>query len=280
MISGWRPSACNSTARSTVEEKDKIETKTQRTTVPFPLPLDPSRPVLDHQVRHDVLLQADTPKVGTVLRFVAEADDRCARGAQTGRSGVLALQVVSPDELFYEILIRQRAERTKFLAVLETVDKQTPVLAGNPTADDFLRVMRDQHSGSRQLDQIAGRIADTLQEMKLNQIGSPKSHRLLQEGVIDPMRALTAGSMNQLRGVLQALAGAASNPGANKEAARRLHGEVVTKMRNILEQMSQWESFVDVVNQVAEVIRMEQKVLQATEKARETRTQEVFDDKP
>ncbi len=115
---------------------------------------------------------------------------------------MLALQVVSPDELFYEILIRQRAERTKFLAVLETVEKQTPVLAGNPTADDFLRVMRDQHSGSRQLDQIAGRIADTLQEMKLNQIGSPKSHRLLQEGVIDPMRAFTAGPMNQLRGML------------------------------------------------------------------------------
>jgi hypothetical protein len=265
---------------TTVEEKDKIETKTQRTTVPFPLPLDPSRPVLDHQVRHDVLLQTNAPKVGTVLRFVAEADDQCPRGAQTGRSGVLALQVVSPDELFYEILIRQRAERTKFLTALEIVDKQTPVLAGNPTADDFLRVMRDQHSGSRQLDQIAGRITETLQEMKLNQIGSPKSHRLLQEGVIDPIRALTAGSMNELRRILQALTGSASSPGANKEAARRLHTEVVTKMRDILEQMSQWESFVDVVNQVAEVIRMEQKVLQATEKARETRTQEVFDDKP
>jgi hypothetical protein len=116
--------------------------------------------------------------------------------------------------------------------------------------------------------------------MKLNQIGSPKSHRLLQEGVIDPMRALTAGPMNQLRGVLQTLTGAASSPGATREVARRLHGEVVTKMRNILEQMSQWESFVDVVNQVAEVIKMEQKVLQATEKARESRTQELFDDKP
>ena len=264
----------------TVEVKDKIETKTQRTTVPFPLPLDPSRPILDHQVRHDVLLQTNVPAVGTVLRFVAEADDQCGRGAQTGRSGVLALHVVSPDELFYEILLRQRAERTKFLTVLEMVDKQTPVLAANPTADDFVRVMREQHSASRQLDQIAGRIADTLQEMKLNQIGSTKSHRLLQEGVIDTIRALTAGSMNQLRGMLQALTGGASSPGANKEAARRLHTEVVTKMRDFLEQMSQWESFVDVVNQVAEVIRMEQKVLQATEKARETRTQEVFDDKP
>ena len=153
-----------------------------------------------------MLLQSSPPKVGTVLRFVGEADDRCARGAQTGRSSVLALQVVSPDELFYEILVRQRAERTKFLAVIEAAEKQSPVLAGNPASEDYLQVMRQLHSGSRQLDQIAGRIADTLQEMTLNQIGSPKSHRLLQEGVIDPLRALTAGPMTQLRGMLQTLA--------------------------------------------------------------------------
>ena len=41
-------------------------------------------------------------------------------------------------------------------------------------------------SGARQLELIAGRVADTLQEMKLNQVGSPKSHRLLQDGVIEP----------------------------------------------------------------------------------------------
>jgi hypothetical protein len=263
-----------------IEEKDKLERKTQRATVQLPLSADPARPPLDFQCRHDVALQTDPPAVGTLLRFLAEADDRCARGTQTGRSSALALQVVSPDELFYEILIRQRAERTKFLAVVETAEKQSPVLAGNPSVEDFLRVMRLVQSGSRQLDQIAGRIADTLQEMKLNQIGSAKSYHLLQEGVIDPIRALTAGPMNALRGMLQALAGVASSPGASKEAARRLHEEVVTKMRNILDQMSQWESFVDVVNQVADVIRMEQKVLQDTEKARESRTKEIFDEKP
>jgi hypothetical protein len=267
-------------AERTFSPDDRAEPKTERATVAFPLPGDSSRVVLDHQVRHEALLQANPPKVGTLLRFVGEADDRCARGAQTGRSSALALQVVSPDELFYEILIRQRAERTKFLAVLETTEKQSPVLAGNPTADDYRNVMRQLLSGSRQLDQIAGRIADTLEEMKLNQIGSPKSHRLLQEGVIDPLRALTAGPMNQLRGMLQALSGAGSSPGASKEAARRLHQETAAKMRNILDQMSQWESFVDVVNQVAEVIRMQQKVLQETEKARESRTREIFDDKP
>ena len=52
------------------------------------------------------------------------------------------------------------------------------------------------------------------------------------------------------------------------------------RMKVILEQMSQWESFVDVVNQVAEVIKLQRNVLQATEKARDRRTEEVFDAKP
>ncbi len=263
-----------------VEEKDKPEQKIERSTIKLPFESDPSQPTLDHQIRHDLGLQSDPPKVGAILRFTGEADDRCAQGVQTGRSSVLALQVVSADELFYEILIRQRVERTKFLNVLETTEKNAPTLDGTPTAEEVVQVMRTEQSGARQLEQIAGRVADTLQEMKLNQIGSPKSHRLLQEGVVDPIRALTTGPMTELRGMLQTLAGAASAPAASRDAARRLHGEVVTKMKIILEQMSQWESFVDVVNQVAEVIKMQQKVLQETEKARETRTQEVFDDKP
>ena len=181
--------------RSTiVGDKDKPETKTRRETIKVHLAAEGGRVLLDHQARHEVMLQADPPVPGTVLRFVGEADDRCARGAQTGRSTPLQLQVVSPDELFYEILLRQHAERAKFLATLELVEKQTPVLAGRPSSEDFLRVMRAEHSASRQLDQIGGRIADTLQEMKLNQVGSPKSHRLLQQGIIEPMKALERGA--------------------------------------------------------------------------------------
>jgi hypothetical protein len=259
---------------------DKPQAKTRSETVSLPLPLDRDRAVLDHQARHDVVLQVDQPPVGAVLRVVGEADDRNPRGAQTGRSGAIQLQVVSPDELFYEILIRQRAERAKFISVLESVEKQNPILASQASAEDLGRVLRAEQAAGRQLDQIAARIGDTLQEMRLNQVGTPKSHRLLQEAVIDPIRGLTAGPMNQLRGALQAVASTSTASAESREGARKLHGEVVTRMKLILDQMSQWESFVDVVNQVAEVIKMQQKVLKATENARETRTKEVFDDKP
>jgi hypothetical protein len=262
-----------------VADSDKPEPQTKKAAIPIPFESDPARPTLDHQARHDVALQADPPAVGTLLRFTGEADDRCARGAQTGRSGVLAFSVVSPDELFYEILIRQRAERAKFVALVDAAEKQTPALEGDAKPEEAVAIARAGQSATRQVGQIAGRIADALQEMKLNQIGSPKSHRLLQDGVVDPLRALAAEPLPQLQAALQALA-AADAKGPARDEARRRHAEVVTTMKQILEQMSQWESFVDVVNQVAEVIKMEQKVLQQTEKARESRAQEVFDDKP
>jgi hypothetical protein len=267
--------------RLQVERASHPEGKTEptiaRQTIPLALPTG-GRALLDHQARHDVDLQADRPPIGTILRLQAEAEDRCARGAQVGRSGVVHLQVVSIDELFYEILIRQRAERAKFLAALEAAEKQTPVLKGATAAEAYLNVLRSLHTGSRQLDQIAARIGDSLQEMKLNQVGSPKSHRLLQDGVIDPIRELNGGPVAELRKVLQALGGAGTRQQADVEKASRLHGEVVAKMKAILEQMSQWESFVDVVNQVAEVIKIQQNVLKATEDARESRAKEVFDD--
>jgi hypothetical protein len=256
--------------------------KTQNTKVDLPLAAAGGRALLDQQVRHELVLQADPPEVGTLIRIVAEADDRCARGAQTGRSSVLALQVVAIEELFYEVLIRQRAERARFVAIVEAHEKQTPVLEGPnpPSAEDWVRLARLGQSSGRQLDQIAGRLTDTLQEMKLNQVGSLKSHRLLQEEIIDPIRALGAGELSAFRKQVQTLASSGQSAAASTESAARLHHEVLTKMKTILAQMSQWESFVDVVNQVAEVIRMEQKVLQETEKARETRTREVFDGKP
>ena len=260
------------------DEKPKLNTRTE--VVPLPLPLSKDRPVLDHQARYDVVLEVDQPSVGTVIRIVGEAEDKNVRGAQTGRSDAIQLQVVSPDELFYEILIRQRAERSKFLSVLESVEKQTPILASQASSDDLTRVLRAEQAAARQLDQVAARISDTLQEMRLNQVGTPKSHRLLQEMIIDPIKALTAGPMNQLRAALQSLSSTSTASSESREAARKLNGEVVAKLKAILDQMSQWESFVDVVNQVAEVIKMQQKVLKATENARETRTKEVFDDKP
>ncbi len=75
--------------------------------------------------------------LGTILRFVAEAEDKCARGLQVGRSAALQMQVVPADELFYEILIRRRAERAKFVTLYEAAEKRAASLSRSPTPDDY-----------------------------------------------------------------------------------------------------------------------------------------------
>ena len=57
---------------------------------------------------------------GNTIRLRGTAADNRSQGTQTGQSRWLTFQVVTPEELFYEILMVQRAQREKFRAALET----------------------------------------------------------------------------------------------------------------------------------------------------------------
>ena len=48
-------------------------------------------------------------------------------------------------------------------------------------------------------------------------------------------------------------------------------------MNEILKQMSQWDSFVDVINQLNEIIKLQENVRQNTEKLKEKQTEGVFE---
>jgi hypothetical protein len=46
---------------------------------------------------------------------------------------------------------------------------------------------------------------------------------------------------------------------------------------NILRQMAQWDSFIDVLNQLNEIIRLENQVEQGTNQLKRSQTERVFD---
>ncbi len=60
--------------------------------------------------------------------------------------------------------------------------------------------------------------------------------------------------------------------------AVKISDETVRAMEAILAQMAQWESFVDVVNQLKHVIDTQGKVLESTEELRKKRTDALFDE--
>ncbi len=262
---------------ATVPKEDKPETKLHRLPLELP-PSVPENPPTDYETQPLVALGEYSVAPGTVVKLRGAATDNCAQGSQTGASRWLTFQVVTPEELFYEILMRQRAQRAKFAAALETAKSQTEPLAGLPTAEVAYGLVRKHQVVARQIWQVANALDATLQEMALNDLGSAQARDLLKNKVIEAIRQLHVEAMVELRSSLEAVAADPEGAEQPLAAAREQQQAVVDKMTQILEQMSQWENFIDVLNQLKSIIKLESGVLDATEQEKKKRTQELFDD--
>jgi len=259
-----------------VPKEEKPETKTER--IALELPTGSSDALLtDVDLQPTFALGEHSLAPGTALKLRAQATDNRAQGAQTGSSRSLTFQVVTPEELFYEILMRQRAERAKFGAALESAKAQIEPLATVPSADVAFGLVRKHQVIARQVWQVANRLEVTLTEMELNELGSSQARELLRTKVIDAIRQMHSEPMTRLRVALESVA---ADPLASEPLveARELQQEVVDQMAKILEQMAQWENFVDVLNQLKAIVKLQNGVLEATEEEKKKRTQALFDD--
>ena len=61
------------------------------------------------------------------------------------------------------------------------------------------------------------------------------------------------------------------------DAAIARQDQITSKMEEILKQMAQWDSFVDVLNQLNEIIRMQERVKAGTDELKGKQTDSVFD---
>ena len=215
---------------------------------------------------------------GNLLKMRALATDNCALGTQSGSSRWLSFQIVSADELFYEILMRQREQRAKFNAAFESAKAQNVALAGLSKQDEAIAVARAENVISRQVWQVANQLDVSLQEMTLNDLGNPQAREMLQSGIITPMRALHSELLTNLRAAVDELARQPAVSEERREEAEKISQQAVDAMQNILAQMAQWESFVDVINQLKQIIQRQDEVLKTTEDLKKKRTDALFDE--
>jgi hypothetical protein len=215
---------------------------------------------------------------GATVRVRGKATDACVLGTQSAESRWLSFQVVSAEELFYEILTRQREQRARFAKALETGRGQHDALrkVGSPAeAGPLVRV----HQGlTRQVWQVAGQLNGTLQEMTLNELGSATARELLEKAIIKPIRELHDGPLAELRGKLESLTAGQTIDDERLETALTAQAETNDQMQRILDQMAQWESFVDVVNQLRHVITAQDQIRQSTEQTQKEQIKNVFDE--
>lgn len=257
-----------------VQAGDAPSVKTDNVQVALP---ETEQAVLDFESQQRLSLKNYEVTPGTQVKIKALAVDKCARGPQTGESRVLTFQVVAPDELFYEILGRQRVERAKFVGAIASAKTQVSDLAVLVSAEQGTNVGRKHQVIARQVWQVANRLDAILQELTLNELGSPKD-RQIQEKIIESLRRLYEERLADLAAKIGEVATDPENAGDKLIEARTLQQEAVAEMEKILAQMQFWESFVDVVNQLNQVIKMESGVQEATQKESKSRTETIFDE--
>jgi hypothetical protein len=190
----------------------------------------------------------------------------------------VTFRLVPPEELFREILQRQQGERIKFRKQIEEAQKIRDgirVVADSRQAADLARRHR---SFQRETLRIATAMTESLVEIKLNGLGSPESHALMEQHVLVPMKAMQDELVSPQIPALDTLfpAEGAADP-ANVLAAAEREEKIITRMNILLKQMAQWDSFVDVLNQLDAIIKLETDVKDQSEKIKKKEDRGIFD---
>lgn len=238
-------------------------------------PLDPAdQRQIDYEHVLKVADLALTP--GSLLHATGQATDACYQGAQMGKSRTLPFRIVERGELLREILMRLQSLRAKFRQSTRTAKDLAGDLAAVAFTDDAAVMLRRHRLLKRQVWRTWRGLGDSVTEMRLNALGSPQANRLLQTTVVEPLKTLHDELMTQQTQALDQL-GRVQSPDLVNSATNR-QKLIVTAMNQILKKMAQWDSFMDVITQLDEIIKLQDNVNKSTEKAKEQEVDDIFDD--
>ena len=224
----------------------------------------PASPAVETQVDKDHSLELAPLKLapGQTITVLASAEDDCVLGRQTTRTAPVVFRIVKPEELFREILLKQQQLRARLQRARDQADELTTKIPFIVSAEDARNVARQQQLISREVTQVTAGLEATLMEMQLNKLGGEESWDLIEKIILQPLRTLTEVELSAQRQNLETLVQA---PTQGLDEIGTQQKKIVADLDKILKNMSQWDSFIDIVNQVDAVIKMETRVRQQTE---------------
>jgi hypothetical protein len=249
--------------------------KTIASTLNIPL-FGPAKPAVETSIveKHDLLVEPLKLAPGSLITINATATDDCYIGAQTTQSRAVTFRVVAPEELFREILLRQQAERAKFRKQQDEVRSMREQMNITSTADGIQKLAQRQRAVQHEVNRIATALTETLTEMKLNQLGTDEAYELMQKQVLTPMQQLNDELLSQQKDALDKLQ---PNDGNAMKDVQTRQDDTFDRMTMILHQMSQWDSFVDVLNQLNEVIKQQDAAESKTKELKKKQNEDIFD---
>jgi hypothetical protein len=226
--------------------------------------------------RHRFELAENDVKPGELVRLTATAQDDGYAGKQSTPSRTLVFRVVTRDELLREILLRQQTIRSDFRKATADAQAIADGLSLSPTSEETLALAGRFSNLQRRVGSLTRSLQDTATEMQLNQLVGDEAVQLMQEQILDPLTALHDQTMAEQRRYMDRLS--RNDDTGELQAAIKRQNEIVSVMNQVLRQMNQWDSFIDVVNQLNEVVRLQEAVLNATRELFDQAEDDLFDD--
>ena len=224
----------------------------------------PASPALETQVdkEHRVELSAMKLEPGQTLVITASADDDCILGRQSTRSAPVVFRIVGSEELFREILLRQQQLRARLQKARDQADALTTKIPFAIASEDARDLARQHQVITREVGQVTQGLEATLLEMQLNKLGGEEAWDLISTIIIKPLRALGDTELPAQRQNLESLV---QTPGEGLDQISTQQQKIVADLDQILKNMAQWDSFIDIVNQVDAVIKLETRIRERTE---------------
>lgn len=233
-------------------------------------PADPANQInVDHE--HKLELTALKLEVGRTLVIAGVAEDDCILGRQSTRSAPLVFRIVKSEELFKEILQRQQQLRARLRKARDLADEQATKLPFVVDAESARLVSRQHQVIAREVGQVAQGLDATVVEMQLNKLGGEEAWDLINTLIVKPLQTLTEEGLPAQR---QSLEGLVQKPTEGLDEITEQQKKIVADLDKILKNMAQWDSFIDIVNQVDYLKKIETGVLNQTEALKKTVPQE------
>lgn len=222
----------------------------------------------------DFELEALKLQPGQVVVFQSAIYDDCFTGTQKTDSRQLAFRVVKPDELFREILLRQQQLQSRLRKSKVRAEDLNTKLPVSLVPDDVSSLLRSHQLTKREVVQITRELEASVLEMKLNKIGGEETYQLISQTVLKPLNRVHQTLMEQQKQSLESLR---SDEPDSLDKVMQQQQEIVDFLQKILDNMRQWDSFIDVVNQLNSIIKLERRVSEKTEELRKKQTDSLFD---
>ncbi len=227
---------------------------------------------LEQQQNVEVSSLAAIP--GQSLSVVATAEDDCFTGRQSASSRKITFRIVKDEELFREILLRQQQLRARLQKAYEQLLDLQEKMKVADAAVDGAQLLRPYLLTRREIAAVAREIDASLAEMRLNRLGGEESWRLIESSVTQPLARLQEQELERQKQGLETLL--SSEPESMDSLIERQQA-INDALRKILENMSQWDSFIDIINQVNSIIKIQEAARRMTEDLKSRQVESIFD---